>query len=172
VTDGQYETPDPDRAKPRVAPRVVLASAGVVVATLFATVAALTSGSDDAVPAARNPLEDVVSKSTLRSVPSQTGSTAPAQVDVLSSVGAPPTTTTTPQKVKITTVTQSGGATTTVGGTTPPRETTVPPATTVPSTSTSESASTVPVPTTTEPLPSSSASAAVSSSANDGTVDR
>ncbi|MEO6087757.1 MAG: hypothetical protein ABIQ18_32060 [Umezawaea sp.] len=171
MTDGQYETPDPDRTKPRVAPRVVLASAGVVVATLFATVAALTSGSGDAAPAARNPLEDVVSKNTLRSAPSQTSTTTPGP-DALSSVEAPSTTATVPQKVKIS---QSAGVTTTVGATSP-QETTVPPVTTV-SSSTAESSSTVPE-TSSEPVPSSSASvsasaaSASSSAANDGVGDR
>jgi hypothetical protein len=124
VNDGQYETPVDDDAKRRMAPRVVLASAGVVVATLFATVAALTSGTqDEATPGGRNPLEDVVSKSTLRSTPVLTGSTTPGktEVEALSSTEAPPTTTTTPRKTRVTTVTKPDGTTTTttVDDTTP-----------------------------------------------------
>jgi hypothetical protein len=172
VTDGQYETPQPDRTKPRVSPRVVLASAGVVVATLFATVAALTSGSPDAAPTTRNPLEDVVSRNTLRSTPAQTGITTTQEVDALSSAEAPPTTTTTSRKTKVTTVTQPDGSTTTttVEDTTPAQTTTR--ATVGNPTTTAVTTTTTAANTTTTTTTSSSSSTVPSSSANDGTGDQ
>ncbi|HEX6344326.1 hypothetical protein [Umezawaea sp.] len=154
MNDGQYETPPTDPAKPRVAPRVVLASAGVVVATLFATVAALTSGPEDrATPAGRNPLEDVVSKSSLPSAPTLTSTSVPAgtEVEALSSTSAA-TTTTTPRRTRVTTVTRPDGTTTTttVDDTTPEEPVQPPVYTTTTTTTVVVPPTTTPVTTTTE----------------------
>ncbi len=169
MNDGQHETPATDSTKARISPRVVLAAAGVVVATLFATVAALT-GSQEATPASRSPLEDVVSKSTLRSAPALTSSTAPskAEVDALSSVEAPPTTTTTPRRTKVTTVTQPDGTTTTttVEDTTPVETSKPPTKTTTAEITTTTSRSTPP--TTTQPT-TTTTEPTVPPSSNDGT---
>ncbi|HEV7909277.1 MAG TPA: hypothetical protein VGP03_14110, partial [Pseudonocardiaceae bacterium] len=67
MNDELNDSPDRSRPRPRLAPQVVLAVAGVVVATLFAAVATIATGQSEQAAPAENPQprEDVVSKGSL-----------------------------------------------------------------------------------------------------------
>ena len=71
-----YETPEPERTRPRVSPHVLLAASGVAVSTIFAAIASLAGASPDAAPANQLPREDVVSRSTLTTVPRTSSSSS------------------------------------------------------------------------------------------------
>ncbi|WP_199439129.1 hypothetical protein [Umezawaea beigongshangensis] len=127
----EYDAPQHRRPPLRAAPQVVLAAAGVVVATLFAAVATIVSGSADEDGPVRQPTprEDVVARSTL-------GSSAPRETSgtQVSTTEAPPSSTvltdtsTVPSRApRYTTVTRADGTTTTVEDTTVPVDDDTPP---------------------------------------------
>ncbi|WNV89930.1 hypothetical protein [Umezawaea sp. Da 62-37] len=190
MSDGLNEIPEPDSARVRVAPKVVLAAAGVVVATLFAAVAALTgSPNDEATPAKPILRDDVVSRSTLSNtqIKPKASSEAPAPSSEAPATDEAPATVA-EIKTKVTTVTRADGTTTTttVEDTTteqpqPPRTTTTPRTENPPTHSSPSNPPTVTDPTvdppsptepTTPPSEGGTSGGASGGASNDGASDR
>lgn len=117
-----YESPEPDSRSRffRGAPQVVLAASGVVLATVFAAVASLAAGSDNA---SETPSNQLPRKEAVRDALSIVPTSAPASSVEVTSSSVPETTTstTTPKKnPRVTTITRPDGTTTTVTTEDPP----------------------------------------------------
>lgn len=154
-----YESPEPDSSPRwrRGAPQIVLAASGVVLATVFAAVASLAAGSDNATesPATQPPRKEAV-RDALSIVPTSTPSPSAEQTSTTVKATTSTTTTTTSKKpTRVTTITRPDGTTTTVTTEDPPPVVTSdPPTTTKPPVTTTEP----PVTTTADPTPTTTAS--------------